>query len=206
VKVLIILAGDAPSGALLAWRADEADYVIAADGGMKAFEQAGLQPDLLVGDFDSFDPDAGHVHCEVIRETDQGSTDFEKALRHLPEEKTDEIVVLGATGGRTDHLLSNMLIAATLSPEIVVVLDSDDEIILRATSACGVALNGLRGRCLSLIPLAPCSGVVTEGLRWELSGEGMGLGVLLGQSNEAISEQVEVGLAEGVLLVVASKR
>ena len=53
MKVLLVLAGEPPDESLLAWRAEEADFVIAVDGGMNALIHAGIQPDLLVGDFDS---------------------------------------------------------------------------------------------------------------------------------------------------------
>lgn len=53
MKVLIVLGGDAPGVELLKACADEADFSIAADRGLEAFDAAGLEPDMLVGDMDS---------------------------------------------------------------------------------------------------------------------------------------------------------
>jgi len=207
MKVLLVLAGEPPDESLLEWRAEEADFVIAVDGGMNALIHAGIQPDLLVGDFDSFEPSAsGSISCKVIREEDQDSTDLEKALRHLSgDEAPDEIVLLGATGGRSDHFLTNLLVVSTLPEASKVTLDATDEIIQRATPACSVSLIGMSGEIVSLLPLSSCEGVATEGLRWELADAAMGPGVLLGQSNEAVSEKVSVSLRAGNLFVITSK-
>ena len=208
MKVLLVLAGEPPDESLLAWRAEDADFVIAVDGGMNALIHAGIQPDLLVGDFDSFDPSSSSsVSCEVVREEGQDSTDLEKALRHLPgDEAPDEIVLLGATGGRSDHFLTNLLVASTLPERTKVALDATDEIIRRATPVCSVSLIGMSGQTVSLLPLARCDGVTTKGLRWELADATMGPGVLLGQSNEAVSEDVSVSLRTGNLFVITPKR
>ena len=207
MKALLVLAGEPPDESLLAWRAEDSDFVIAVDGGMNALIQAGIQPDLLVGDFDSFDPKtSGSISCKVIREEDQDSTDLEKALRHIPrDEVPDEIVLLGATGGRSDHFLTNLLVASILPEENKVALDATDEIIQRATPACSVSLIGMSGKIVSLLPLSSCKGVATEGLRWELTDAAMGPGVLLGQSNEAVSEKVSVSLRAGNLFVITPK-
>jgi thiamine pyrophosphokinase len=208
MKVLLVLAGEPPDESLLAWRAEDADFVIAVDGGMNALIYAGIQPDLLVGDFDSFDPSTSDsVSCEVIREEDQDSTDLEKALRHLPgDEAPDEIVLLGATGGRSDHFLTNLLVVSALSEGTKVALDATDEIISRATPVCSVKLIGMSGQTVSLLPLCLCEGVTTKGLRWELADAVMGQGVLLGQSNQAVSEDVFVSLRSGNLFVITPKR
>ena len=205
--MLLVLAGESPDESLLAWRAEDSDFVIAVDGGMNALIHAGIQPDLLVGDFDSFDPTtSGSISCKVIREEDQDSTDLEKALRHLPrDEVPDEIVLLGATGGRSDHFLTNLLVASILPEEKKVALDATDEIIQRATPACSVSLIGMSGKIVSLLPLSSCEGVATEGLRWELADAAMGPGVQLGQSNEAVSEKVFISLRSGNLFVITSK-
>ena len=51
--VLITLAGHSPSAELLQWRAEEAELSIAVDGGWLAHRHAEVEPDVIVGDFDS---------------------------------------------------------------------------------------------------------------------------------------------------------
>ena len=53
MRTLIVLGGDAPGKALLRACAEEADWTIAADRGLEAFDAAGVEPNLLIGDMDS---------------------------------------------------------------------------------------------------------------------------------------------------------
>lgn len=209
MKALIVLNGEPPGEALLAWRAEEADYVVAADGGAAVLIEAGLRPDLVVGDMDSFDPDSfapPFPPSLVRREPDQDSTDLEKALHHLPgEEPPEEIILLGATGGRSDHFLTNLLVASAIPEETRVALDADDEFIERVTPARPVRIVGRKGSVVSLLPFATAEGVTTDGLRWELSEARLGPGLLLGQSNEAVKEEVRVSMTGGRLFVILPK-
>ena len=47
MKALIVLGGDAPGVGLLKACAAEADFSIAADRGLEAFDAAGIEPDML---------------------------------------------------------------------------------------------------------------------------------------------------------------
>ena len=51
--VLLTLAGHAPSNELLQWRSEEAELTVAVDGGWLAHRSAELEPDVILGDFDS---------------------------------------------------------------------------------------------------------------------------------------------------------
>ena len=53
-RCVIIGAGELDAGFLsdFSWRED--DYIICADGGLYHAQQAGIRPDLLIGDQDSF--------------------------------------------------------------------------------------------------------------------------------------------------------
>ena len=50
---MLVLAGKPPSTELITWRMEEADYSVAVDGGFLSFREAGLLPDVLIGDLDS---------------------------------------------------------------------------------------------------------------------------------------------------------
>ena len=53
-KILLVLGGDPPSEDLLRWRIEESDLSVAVDSGWLAFRHAGLIPDILIGDMDSW--------------------------------------------------------------------------------------------------------------------------------------------------------
>ena len=205
MKVVVVLGGDPPSSILLEWRMQWADFSIAADAGMKAFAEAGLEPDLLIGDMDSFDLGEASLVCEVDRIQNQNRTDFQKALARPEVQTADEMVILGGTGGRSDHFLNNLLIAVGLPAGMKVLFDAEREIIHRVTPEQPLALEGLVGQTISLVPMGPCDGVTAIGLRWPLSEVAMGPGESLSQSNLAEAEEIGVRLRSGILYVVVLK-
>jgi thiamine pyrophosphokinase len=205
VKIVVVLAGDPPGSILLEWRMKWAEFSIATDAGMKAFVEAGLEPDLLVGDFDSFDPEEARLACEVNRIESQNQTDFQKALARPEVQRAQEIVILGGTGGRSDHFLTNLMIAAGMSANMAVLFDAKGEIIYRVTPERPLALQGLAGQTISLIPMGSCNGVTATGLRWPLSEVDMGPGEALSQSNLAEADEIEVRLQIGTLYVIVLK-
>ncbi|MFP6901051.1 MAG: thiamine diphosphokinase [Opitutales bacterium] len=205
MRVVIVLGGDPPGSVLMDWRIKGADFSIAADAGMQVFVAEELEPDLLIGDLDSFDPSQESLSCEIARIRDQGQTDFQKALARPELQDADEVVVLGGTGGRSDHFLNNLLIAAGLPGTVKVIFDADMEIIYRVTPERPLALEDLDGQTVSIIPMGDCTGVSASGLRWPLAQVAMGSGNSLSQSNLAVAERVEVCLDQGTLYVVVLK-
>ena len=97
-KILLVLGGDPPSEDLLRWRIEESDLSVAVDSGWLAFRHAGLIPDILIGDMDSWQGVESDVpnSVEWIIEKDQEKTDFQKAIQWvLSCENPKELVVLG---------------------------------------------------------------------------------------------------------------
>ncbi len=205
MKVVIVLGGVAPGSTLLNWRMQEADFSIAADAGMKVFDEAGLEPDLLIGDMDSFTLGEAPLACEVERIEDQDRTDFQKALDRPEVRNAEEVVILGGTGGRSDHFLNNLMIAAGLPAVMKVRFDAEGEIIHRVTSESALCLQGLTEQIVSLIPVGFCEGVTATGFRWPLVAIDMGPGRSLSQSNVAEADECEVRLVSGILYVVILK-
>ena len=205
MQVVIVLGGDPPDSVLLKWRLEQADFSVAADGGMKPLTSIGVEPDLLIGDMDSFDPEGAGLVCEIQRIDGQEQTDVQKALARPELQDADEVVILGGTGGRSDHFLTNLLIAAALPAETAVLFEANTEIIHRVTPERPLALQGLDGQTISLFPMGNCHGVSATGLRWPLEETAMGLGEPLSQSNVGEGEDLRVTLKSGALYVIVRK-
>ena len=83
------------------------DYVIAADRGYDSLMAYGVNPDLVVGDFDSL----GEVpnHPNVIQlPAEKDDTDMVFALRQGLDLGYRRFVMLGGVGGRLEHTLGNL--------------------------------------------------------------------------------------------------
>ena len=70
MKVLMVASGQRPGRGLLLKRAAETDYVVAIDGGLHALHDAGILPQLIVGDLDSVDQELvfqyRRMECEFL--------------------------------------------------------------------------------------------------------------------------------------------
>ncbi|MEX0325514.1 MAG: thiamine diphosphokinase [Puniceicoccaceae bacterium] len=198
---LIFLGGEKPSPELSRLAARRSGRIIAADKGYHAAVDTGVQPDVVTGDFDSIGTVPESPGLQVMPAPEQDATDFEKALRQLPAD-TQSIEILGGTGLRSDHFLTNLLIAAGLPPHLKVVFHDDTQSIFRITSASPFSISLPRDTVVSLIPFSTCSRVKTTGLHWDLKDATMGPGEQLGQSNRVETEKVRIQIGDGRLYAV----
>lgn len=208
MRAIIIAGGQAGDGGWKDWVRD-GDWIIGADGGAGRALAWGLVPDLVIGDMDSLTGEdrailegRGCRFVEHPRAKDE--TDLELALRYAVEMGTQEIVVLGALGGRLDHTLANVLLLTlpVLDGVSVRIADGRGEtLLLRGGRA--VTLRGKAGDLVSLLPLGgDARGVTTSGLAWGLAGDRLRFGLSQGVSNEMTSHEARIELNEGLLLVV----
>lgn len=199
--VLIYLGGQPPSKTLSQRVASRASLIIAADSGYHACRDTNVRPDIVTGDFDSIDEVPDSTSCKVVDAPEQDATDFEKALRWVPE-ATSQVEILGGTGLRSDHFLTNLLIAAGRPESEQVVFRDDVQSIFRVTPGCPVSREVPPGTTVSLIPFTHCKAVNTEGLHWNLENADMGPNLQLGQSNRMDAKRLAVSLQQGCLYLI----
>lgn len=89
------------------------DFVIAADGGFAECKKLGVAPAVTIGDFDSckITPDGEIIKLPVEKDI----TDLDAAVGLALKNKCGEIHIYGGLGGRPDHSLANISLAARLS-------------------------------------------------------------------------------------------
>ena len=90
------------------------EKVIAVDGGLEAAKELGIIPDVIVGDFDTVRPEIlsyyrkmEHIIWEV-HQPEKDDTDTELAIKRALAMNCSHITLLGATGGRLDHMIGNI--------------------------------------------------------------------------------------------------
>ncbi len=104
-KCAVFVGGDRVSRATVDKLMLDGSYIIAADVGYVYARELGIEPDLVIGDFDSAQkPEAS---CEVypVRKDD---TDIMLALKKAILLGFRDITVVGGTGGRLDHTVGNL--------------------------------------------------------------------------------------------------
>ena len=183
---------------------NEYDFTLCCDGGFLSAKDAGITPDIFVGDFDSV-PES-MVDCpEIIRLYPvKDMTDTQEAIDMAVSRGAKEITILGALGGRIDHTLANihLLKYAKEKGAQATIADVDTLISLVTDSA---RIPKKDGFCLSLIPLINCSGVSISGVYYPLDNADMPVGNPYGISNEFTENFAELSLKSGEMLVILAK-
>lgn len=189
------------------------DYVIACDCGLRHCDPLGIVPDLIVGDFDSFDrPDSD---IEIIQlPVEKDDTDTMYAVKEAAARGYKSILLTGMTGRRIDHTLGNIYMLVKLH-ELgleAVIADDYSELSLIA----GRALEkSVRNSCttaevsgsfpyFSVIAIAgTASGISIRNAKYPLEDAVIEPGFQYGISNEVLPGMTaEISVKDGMLLVI----
>ncbi len=174
--------------------------VLAADGGINAAINAGLLPQMVIGDMDSVvDLDRLPVSVRQIRVSGQDDTDFEKCLRLI---KAPLIVGVGFLDGRLDHSLAAFDAMARLDHDRPVMLAGSNDVVLRLRGNIRLLLD--RGSRVSVWPLGRQHFIRSEGLDWPLDDVTLQLGHRNGTSNRANAKTISItaGKGDGYAVIV----
>jgi thiamine pyrophosphokinase len=185
---LAIVGGGAVDSALLVELAAMGVHFVGADGGGDVIAAAGLVPEAIIGDLDSItDADAWGPTTRVIRVAEQITTDFEKCLYSTRAPIT---VALGMTGRRFDHTLSAISAVTAYARNRRIVLVDESDMALALSGPFRFAATP--GERVSVYPLLPIDFTSSSGLLYPLDGLHLEQGGLIGTSNAADAEEVEI--------------
>lgn len=202
VRVLIVGGGASPGDRLLRQWAQRFDGVIAADSGLDTLLAAGLEPDYLTGDLDSVSAEARQRFPEdrQLHDSDQETTDLEKAIRMAIDLSAAQIGLACVTGSRLDHSLNAIsMILRYHDRADFVLLDSAGE--ARLILPPGIELTDPVGARVSLVPAPEAGNIRTTNLRYPLSGSDLRLGGRDGISNEITAAPARIDFDSGALLI-----
>lgn len=178
------------------------DILIGVDGGTKHIFKLGLKPDMIIGDLDSIK--AIPKDKPVLKfPIDKDKTDTELALEYVVKLGYKEVILTGFLGRRLDHMLSNLMLLASI-PIKISIIEGDQELFFCQDN---LKINGKKNDLVSLIPLlGDCQGITTVGLKWGLQVRNLQAGSSLGVSNVMLSKSASVSLKKGCLLVIHTYR
>ena len=204
----IFLNGSPDSSDLLRRVAGRADLVVAADGGARYALEAGVVPDLVVGDMDSLGEG-------LAREVERRGASLERhpvrkdkmdghlAVLAARERGATAADVLCALGGRLGALFAVthiLLLAERIGLQSSVVADRGRMFVVEDGSRM---VEGDPHDSISIFPLSgPAAGVTIEGMEYPLENAPLEPGDTLGFHNELIGDQATISVEEGALLVV----
>ena len=192
--LLVIVGGGTVDFELLRELYASGGHLAGADGGADQIVEAGLKPELIIGDFDSLkNPHAWLGKTRLMQITEQETTDFEKALYSTRAPVT---VALGMTGGRFDHTLAALDAVTRHAVKRKIVLVDEEDVAVPLTEAFSFEVEP--GARVSIHPLAPVTFGTSEGLKYPLDALKLAPGVRTGTSNEALTGPFRIVPEEGV--------
>ena len=183
-------------------RPDSTDYVIAADGGWLVCQQLGIQPTLLLGDFDSLQ-ELPAFPCIKRFPVEKDDTDMMLAIKEGLAQGETEFHLYGGMGGRrTDHTIANLQALAYLARHGARgILYGDGEVY---TAICNESVTFVprSAGILSVFCMgADAEGVTIEGGQYEVRDVTLSADFPLGVSNHFVGNPITVSVKNGCLLI-----
>lgn len=213
-KTIIISGGFLEEGFLEEVLAQqEGANIIGVDKGIEYLYHHGISPQYIVGDFDSVEQEVIQYYRTetnvAIKEFDpnKDATDTEIAIRLAMTLGSKEIYILGATGGRIDHLWANIqtLSIACRANVKAYILDRQNKITV-IDHSCVLKKSEAYGKYLSIFSL---DGEVFEfnlrGTKWPLAHHTLKPLDSLTVSNQFQCEEVVIDFPSGLLVVMETK-
>ncbi len=181
-------------------------FVICADGGLSYAQLCGVIPDLIVGDFDSYQ---GEVPCEIERVTLNTRKDFSDTLHAVFEALDrgyDDITLMCALGGRLDHALANISALRYIDEQGAVgkIVSASEEVYFTSSR---IEIPGAKGRTFSVFPFSFDSAVVSYLSDVEYKAEMLRLfkSRAMGLSNISNSDVLKIEVSEGDAVILLDK-
>lgn len=211
MKIVIVSGGKAPSYELIINELKNSSFLICADSGGNCLYEYNIVPDYLMGDFDSINNDVlkffeKSSKCNIeIYPSDKDFTDTELVLNKAIELGATEIVLLGCTGTRIDHLMGNIgMLLKCLKLNIKAYIKDNYnsiEIVNKTTT-----IEGEKGKIFSLYPYgSDVENLSIKGAKYKLFNYSLTMGEARCISNEFLDEKVKINFTRGNLLIFHSK-
>ena len=180
-------------------------FVVCVDGGANIAANAGITPDIIIGDMDSVlsAVKKAFQSCRRLKSDYQDNSDFDKALNFVTAQKFKQITIVCATGNRLDFTLSNLYASFKYLKKTDIVFKSAKWDIYPINKTTKFAAK--KGARVSLIPVTKCTGLSLSGLKYPLKNAALNPLETLTVSNAAIGKKIEVKIKKGNLLVYIEK-
>lgn len=182
-------------------------YIVVADGGIKNLVGTDIIPDEVLGDFDSIDEEGkSFIEKNNIKIEKYPSrkdfTDTELCLEVLLKKGADDIVILGATGTRLDHMFSSMFLLERLKKENVAGKFIDDYNGVSFISNEIVEVKKNKYKYLSIVPVSKEVCLTLKGTEYEVENLKFNRFTTIAVSNEVKDEVAKIEIdGEGFLIL-----
>lgn len=203
---LIVAGGRKPGQNWLGQVGESIKEIYAADKGLAYAKAAGLNPQIVIGDGDSCEPEVwqeakaqGIVHEFPVK---KDATDLQLLLKDLPESRF--CVFTGIWGGRYDHLYSAVHSLSTWcqGKQVPLVIADERELLVMLPEAQHLTFTPPpeeKPLAISVLPLSNEGIVSLEGVLWPLKHAVMKASEPYAVSNELTAEKMSFICEKGLM-------
>ncbi len=216
MNTALIVGGGEIDPLMLASISSTSNLVLCADRGADVAFEAGIVPDIIIGDFDSLSNGTRNhfqrIGVSVITDLSDHHLDTESAIKKAVEMGAERLIVLGCWGDRVDQSLASLTFLTPVSiPLSTTEKDGcsfSGEVFL-VTERCliqklspGAPVHCGRRTRTALVPLPAAEGVTTRGFQYELNDMDLVFSRTWSVSNSAVEDDVEVTFRTGALALI----
>ena len=168
--IAIIANGDALEPDQLQQRISGCDIIIASDGAAESCRNAGIQPQYIIGDFDSISEDLRRhfKHTRFLERQNQDFTDLQKSVNFALQQQPSRLIILSPFGKRTDHALANVLFLQEYAKKTMLEI-FDPYGKMRFLAAGRHEIQATPGQTISFLALQPVTNLRLSGFRYDLA-------------------------------------
>ena len=180
------------------------DWVIAADGGLKHLQKLHLNPDVILGDFDSLGYVPEDARCFPVEKDD---TDSMLAVRHGLEAGYRHFLLYGSMDGpRLDHTLANLQTLQFLAEHGATGYLVGNRYMATVVKNGSICFDSTATGIVSVFCMGcDARGVSISGLQYTMENGTLCAGFPLGVSNHFIGEKAQISVKDGSLLLLYDK-
>lgn len=184
------------------------NYIIAVDKGLQVLNKLEIEPDYIIGDFDSISKKIlNNYNKNIIKlNKEKDYTDTHMALKLAIEIGSNDIIIIGAIGTRIDHTLANIhILKEAMEKKISCkIVNEKNKIFLINKNT--IIERDENYNYLSIIPLTTRATKITlKGFKYLLENADLSIGQSIGISNEQIEKEAQIDLKTGILIIIYSK-
>lgn len=184
---------------------EKGSFVIACDKGYKYCRKAKTNPNVVIGDFDSFKGKIIGKSQVISLPTEKDDTDLMAAIKYAVKENFSVVNLYCALGNRLDHMLGNIQASMYAAKNGLTVNIYDKKNELHIISNSSIEISKKSNYSISVLSLTDkCENVSISGAKYNLKNSMLVNSEPIGISNEWVDDmRIEAG--NGILLIIISK-
>ncbi len=205
MNCVILGASDIKDYSLILKFVKDDDFIICADGGIKHLEPLGLTPDVIIGDFDSWEKKIPYEN-KIVHPKEKDDTDLGLCINYACKKGFCECIALGCLGGRIDHTFASInLIKYAYDKGLNLTLCDEEHKIFLLTGEMEIEKDGYK--YISVFPYGEkACGVSYKGLKYPLFDATLTYDIPLGISNEIEGKNAKIKCKKGNLIIIQTER